>query len=37
MDADRIAYPDGRQSFGRIGNCELSRIAVENGTILRVD
>jgi broad specificity phosphatase PhoE len=37
MDADGVAYPAGRQTFGRIANCDLSRIAVENGTIRRVD
>jgi probable phosphoglycerate mutase len=37
MDADGVPYPGGRQGFGRIANCDLSRIAVENGTIRRVD
>jgi len=36
MDADGIPYPGGRQSFGRIANCDMSRIAVENGSIRRV-
>ena len=37
MDADGVPYPEGRQGFGRIANCDMSRIAVENGTISRVD
>ena len=37
MDADGVPYPEGRQNFGRIANCDMSRIAVENGTIRRVD
>ncbi len=37
MDADGVPYPEGRQVFGRIANCDLSRIAVENGTLRRVD
>ena len=37
MDADGLPYPEGRQGFGRIANCDLSRIAVEDGTIRRID
>jgi probable phosphoglycerate mutase len=37
MDAAGVPYPTGRQGFGRIANCDMSRIAVENGTIRRVD
>ncbi|MGZ8694748.1 MAG: histidine phosphatase family protein [Gaiellaceae bacterium] len=37
MDAAGLPYPDARREFRRIANCDLSRIAVENGTIRAVD
>ena len=37
MDAEGLPYPDARREFRRIANCDMSRIAVENGTIRRVD
>jgi probable phosphoglycerate mutase len=37
MDAEGLPYPDARRQFGGIANCDLSRIAVENGTISRLD
>jgi broad specificity phosphatase PhoE len=37
MDAEGLAYPEARREFRRIANCDLSRIAVENGTIRRLD
>ena len=35
MDAEGLAYPQARREFRRIANCDLSRIAVEDGTIRR--
>jgi broad specificity phosphatase PhoE len=37
MDAEGLAFPEQRREFRRIANCDLSRIAVENGTIRRID
>ena len=37
MDADGLPYPEARHALKAIANCDLSRIAVENGTIRRVD
>jgi 2,3-bisphosphoglycerate-dependent phosphoglycerate mutase len=37
MDAEGLAYPEARREFRRIANCDLSRIAVENGTVRRLD
>jgi broad specificity phosphatase PhoE len=37
MDAEGMAYPERRREFRPIANCDLSRIAVENGTIRRID
>jgi 2,3-bisphosphoglycerate-dependent phosphoglycerate mutase len=37
MDAEGLPYPEARREFRRIANCDLSRIAVENGTVRRLD
>ena len=33
MDAEGLDYPQARRDVKRIGNCDLSRIAVEDGTV----
>ena len=37
MEADGLDYVNDRRSYGRIENCGLSRIAVEDGTLRRLD
>jgi probable phosphoglycerate mutase len=37
MDAEGLPYPDARDRVRLIANCDLSRIAVENGTVRRLD
>jgi 2,3-bisphosphoglycerate-dependent phosphoglycerate mutase len=37
MDAEGLPYPGARGRLRGIANCDLSRIAVENGTISRLD
>jgi probable phosphoglycerate mutase len=37
MDAEGLAFPEQRREFRRIQNCDLSKIAVENGSIRRID
>jgi probable phosphoglycerate mutase len=37
MDAAGMTFPEQRREFRRIANCDLSRIAVENGTIRSLD
>jgi probable phosphoglycerate mutase len=36
MDAEGLAYPEQRRELRRIANCDLSKIAVENGTVRRI-
>ena len=33
MDAEGLDYPQARREFKRIGNCDMSEIAVEDGTV----
>jgi broad specificity phosphatase PhoE len=37
MDAEGLDYPAARREFRRIANCDMSEIAVENGTVRRLD
>lgn len=37
MDAAGLTYPEGRNEQRRIANCDVSRIAVENGTVRSLD
>ena len=36
-DAEGLSYPAGRRQVPRIGNCDLARLAVENGGVRRID
>ena len=37
MDAAGLTYPESRNEQRRIANCDVSRIAVENGTVRSLD